>query len=155
MTKITYKKCPRCELNYIDSRQDMCDICKAELNLAPNTLIEDDEEETKELCPICKVNYIDIGEEMCESCAEELAAKKAEEEEADDWKEFVDEDIADGEEDEAMEIPLEELQDDEFNDSFDDEEEENENYEDDFEEIGDIDGEDFDDDDEEDEDEDF
>mgnify|MGYP002795679391 CR=1 FL=1 len=110
MAKITYKKCPRCELNYIDSRQDMCDVCKAELDLAPNTLIEDDEEETRELCPICKINYIEEGEEMCESCAEELAAKKNEENLDDDsWKDYVDEDLDDEGDEDEMEIPLEEL----------------------------------------------
>ena len=30
-----YKKCPRCELNYILSEEDLCPVCKAELKLAP------------------------------------------------------------------------------------------------------------------------
>ena len=50
MTKITYVKCPRCDLNYIDSRLEMCDICKAELNLSPSSYFDDDD--IKELCPI-------------------------------------------------------------------------------------------------------
>ena len=65
MSKITYIKCPRCDLNYIDSRQEMCDICKAELGLMPKDILLDDdfdlEEETK-LCPVCKRNYIPIEE---------------------------------------------------------------------------------------------
>ena len=27
-----YKKCPRCELNYILETEDYCPICKAEMN---------------------------------------------------------------------------------------------------------------------------
>ena len=112
MTKITYVKCPRCDLNYMDSRLEMCDICKAELNLEPGNFI-DDEDDIKELCPICKNNYVEDGEEMCAACAEELEAKNARESEEDEgWKDFIDEPIEeDDADDDEMEIPLEEIQD--------------------------------------------
>ena len=56
-----YKKCPRCELNYIHKDQEYCDVCKAELKKGPQLIFavdEDDETETMVLCPICHHNYI-------------------------------------------------------------------------------------------------
>lgn len=163
MTKVSYIKCPRCELNYIDSRQDMCDVCKAELGLAKNVFceeIEDDDDNVK-MCPICKVTVIGADEDMCEACAaaaHEIEPEPDISEDDDQWKAYLDD-----EEDEALpeelEIPLEELQDEEFDSTFDDEEETSDdgyvdNEEDDFEEVNldDIDDEEFDED-EEDEDE--
>lgn len=36
---MTYKKCPRCETNYILENEDYCDICRAELELVTNKTI--------------------------------------------------------------------------------------------------------------------
>ena len=52
--------------------------------------------------------------------------------------------VVSAQDEDTMEIPLEELQDDEFNDTFDDEEEVEE-YKEEFEEIGDVDDIDLDD----------
>ena len=41
-----YKKCPRCELNWIKEDEDLCDVCKAELKIGGMSLIEDDEDES-------------------------------------------------------------------------------------------------------------
>lgn len=132
MSKITYIKCPRCDLNYIDSRQEMCDICKAELGLMPKDILLDDdfdlEEETK-LCPVCKRNYIPIEEEMCDSCLRAMENKDPLEND-DSWVEFIDDDPL---EKDIVEIPLEELQDEEFADDEEEAEEETEEYKDDFE----------------------
>ena len=132
MSKITYIKCPRCDLNYIDSRQEMCDICKAELGLMPKDILLDDdfdlEEETK-LCPVCKRNYIPIEEEMCDSCIRAMENKDPLEND-DSWVEFIDDDPL---EKDIVEIPLEELQDEEFADDEEEAEEETEEYKDDFE----------------------
>lgn len=66
-----YKKCPRCELNWIPAEDEYCDVCKAELGLGGIELIDDEEEEYEELiCPICKTNYIEPGDAMCEACKE-------------------------------------------------------------------------------------
>ena len=62
---MAYKKCPRCELNWIKDDEDLCDVCKAELKIGGMSLIEDDEDilDTEErICPICKINPIDYGE---------------------------------------------------------------------------------------------
>ncbi len=116
MAKIQYIKCPRCELNYIDSRQEICDVCKEELGQPINAPAEEEEEE-RELCPICKTNYMNFGEEMCEQCAMERNEGTSED---DGWREYLDDEPEVMDEDEAL--PLEELQEDEFNESFDDEE---------------------------------
>lgn len=66
-----YKKCPRCELNWIPAEDEYCDVCKAELGLGGIELIDDEEYEYEELlCPICKTNYIEPGDAMCEACKE-------------------------------------------------------------------------------------
>lgn len=116
-----YKKCPRCELNWIKGDEDLCDVCKAELKLGGISLIEDDEvEEVEErICPVCKINLLDDGEEMCATCREEKLAKindeaeKEEDEESDDgWREFVEEDVLETHED-TDEILLGDLEEDE------------------------------------------
>ncbi|MCR4660481.1 MAG: hypothetical protein K5765_00575 [Clostridia bacterium] len=68
-----YKKCPRCELNYILEDKEYCDVCLSELN---GEIIEDieldDEDITEELvlCPICKINYIPKDKAKCNDCKE-------------------------------------------------------------------------------------
>ena len=81
---MAYKKCPRCELNWIKDDEDLCDVCKAELKIGGMSLIEDDEDilDTEErICPICKINPIDDGEDMCATCREEMKSKAADAEE--------------------------------------------------------------------------
>ena len=65
--KQTYIRCPRCELNYILSKDKFCNVCKAEMKAQGTLGI--DEENDLELCPICKVNYISSNEDMCQQCA--------------------------------------------------------------------------------------
>ena len=94
-------------------------------------LADDDfdlEEETK-LCPVCKRNYIPIEEEMCDSCLRAMENKDPLEND-DSWVEFIDDDPL---EKDIVEIPLEELQDEEFADDEEEAEEETEEYKDDFE----------------------
>lgn len=102
-----YKKCPRCELNYILEEEDYCEVCKAELK-GINTEIEDEEDI---LCPKCKQNYVEAGEKFCAACLQKMQ---------DDWDEDVKPDV---EEDEDLtslsEMEEQEWADDEI-DSFDD-----------------------------------
>ncbi len=122
-----YKKCPRCELNYILQDEDMCDVCKSELGLDSKIVLLDDiidDDEPLKLCPVCKTSYIGMDEEMCENC---LANYKHNEDtelddDNDDWRTYLDdEDTKDAGEEDI--IPLEELENDE---DFDDEEFEDE-----------------------------
>ena len=54
-----YKKCPRCELNWIPVEEELCEVCKAELGKASSiSLLEDDEDgayDEERICPVCKV----------------------------------------------------------------------------------------------------
>ena len=90
MEKKTYILCPRCELNYMDSREKYCDVCKAELGIGEaNFLLPDEEDESEgKLCPICHTNYCEEGEDMCIECKKERASKDKDEEET-DWVKLV------------------------------------------------------------------
>ena len=159
-----YKKCPRCELNYIEESKEYCDVCLAELQggkLRFADLDDEEEEEKTELCPVCNENYMLPGEKMCEACKKnaEYEEEAPGEEKDEEWRNYLDE--------ETDEFPLEsegidfgeDLSEEDFEDGFEDEEEyeENNSDEDDFEYVGDLgdDYEDEDEEDEEDEDEDF
>lgn len=68
MEKVTYKRCPRCELNYIKQNEELCSVCLAEVSLEKD---EEYDELELDLCPVCKVNYIKPDEVMCASCLKE------------------------------------------------------------------------------------
>lgn len=150
MAKIKYIKCPRCDLNYIDSRQELCDVCKAELGMKSNLILEDDdidvEEELTKLCPVCKSVYIGLDESMCDACAMAKSHADSIDDNDEEWRNYMDDDPEEFE-DEQIEIPLEELQEEE-----EEEEEEEEVEEEDFEYVSPDDYYDMDDDDDEDED---
>lgn len=164
MGKVKYKKCPRCELNYIPETEEMCDVCKSELGLESKLVLLDDiidEEEPLKLCPSCKAAYIGMDEDMCENCLARASQQVSDDidEDNDDWRTYLDdEDTTDPADDDTV-IPLEELDEDnpdteledypdDYPDDFDDD------YEDNGEESDDDDDDDDDgDDDDEDDDE--
>jgi hypothetical protein len=164
--KPVYVKCPRCELNYINKKDKLCNICKAELNQPPSFYSTSDEAEDNllELCPVCKSNYISFDEDICEKCRSKESGAADDEDE--NWRSFLDDD-ADGvaiTTEDGIEIPLSKLEEEELEkdldgDFFDEEEEEPEedykNDEDDFEELDEDFDEDFDDEEEDDEGKDF
>ena len=131
-----YIKCPRCELNYILSEEEYCQVCKAELKLGPQLMfaVDDDEEDTQILCPRCKQNYIDASEKMCEQCREEIeltTEKEVDIEKDEDWKKYVDEDqdlIPTATDDDEEMLSLSQLEEDEAREMFEDDEEEDEMY---------------------------
>ena len=81
-----YKKCPRCELNYILETEDYCSVCKEELSgNAVNDL--DYDESFARICPRCGINTITDDQEYCEACRadmEELSVESESEEE--EWQ---------------------------------------------------------------------
>ena len=101
-----YKKCPRCELNYILEEDDYCEVCRAELKGIDTNI---DEEEDM-ICPKCKQNYVEPGEKFCLSCIQKMQ---------EDW----DDSKLDVEEDEDL-TSLSEMEEQEWEDesidSFDD-----------------------------------
>lgn len=114
-----YKKCPRCELNWIMSEEDLCEVCKAELGKASKiSLIEEDEDELLEerICPVCKVNYLADDEDICPACKAEQSSKKVEKPDEDEaWTEYVEDDepIAPVEEEVSLSLLQEEEEEDE------------------------------------------
>lgn len=136
MSSSKYVKCPRCELNYILSTEEVCDVCKVEMGLVASPVDSSMEEDdfTRELCPICKRNFINYDEEMCESCANEKL--KESEESDEEWRSYLD-DETEIPEDELI-ITLGELAEEELVDEEEEEEEEESydySYEDDFEDV--------------------
>ena len=64
---VKYKKCPRCELNYIEEDKDYCDVCLAEMQggkLKFADLDDDEDSEQTALCPVCGENFMRPGEQM-------------------------------------------------------------------------------------------
>ncbi len=112
MEKKTYILCPRCELNYMDSREKYCDVCKAELGIGEASFLLPDEEDESEgkLCPICHTNYCEEGEDMCIECKKERAAKEKDEE-SDGWND--DEEVAADLDDDLDDMSLGDLDDEE------------------------------------------
>lgn len=80
MRKPEYKRCPRCELNFIKKSEKLCSVCQAELNSKGSYVSDLD----LELCPVCKTNYIQPGEIMCPTCLKEHQNEDGEL--AEDWE---------------------------------------------------------------------
>lgn len=157
-----YVKCPRCDLNYMLEGEELCDVCKAELKKAPPLVFavddEEDEMENMELCPRCHRNFVKSGETLCEECLKECESDiEPEAEDDDSWKEYLDDDIPEDEEDSEEMLSLNKLAEEEGEKLFDDEDEEDEiaeTFDDDDFDIPDIDESDFEEEDEEEDDED-
>lgn len=133
---VKYIKCPRCDLNYIDSeKQEYCDVCIAEIkgnrlqfaDLDDEELEEIDAEfETEELCPVCGTNHLRSGEKVCESCRQLQEYEDDDDvdiEKDEEWKNYLDEDDSDltlGEElEEELKAELAEDEEDEMYDGDD------------------------------------
>ena len=110
-----YKKCPRCELNYIPQDEEMCDVCKSELGMATKLLMIDDiidDDEPLKLCPVCKTAYIGMDENMCENCLSREKDTSELDEDNDAWRSYLDDDD-EAKDDDSDVISLEELENDE------------------------------------------
>ncbi|MBQ2110669.1 MAG: hypothetical protein II191_02860 [Clostridia bacterium] len=61
-----YRKCPKCELNYIRDDQQLCDICSRKYKSF-------DEDETQEviMCSECGENPAMKGKDLCAECYKE------------------------------------------------------------------------------------
>lgn len=82
-----YKKCPRCNLNYIQDHEVLCKVCLAEVGKA---LKNKDEDEEYDICPECGENIIKEGEEMCYQCR--MEKEKEEKTSNDGTNDYLDED---------------------------------------------------------------
>lgn len=150
-----YKKCPRCELNWIPIEEEFCEVCKVELGKASKlSLLEDEDDDISELgeriCPICKVNYLDADEDICQACRAERAEKDLDKGDEDDgWEEYMDDEEPIVPDDDEGEVSLSQMQDDELDEL--DEDDDIEPPIDDFEELDEDDLIGFDEEDDEDE----
>ena len=84
MKKPVYIRCPRCELNYIEKKDKLCSVCKAELSANKDSFVNDLD---LELCPICKTNYIQPDDIMCVSCLKEHKGEEGEL--SGEWEDFM------------------------------------------------------------------
>lgn len=156
MPESKYKKCSRCELNYISKEEQYCDVCKADLKLAPSPFIDEieDEEIDGVLCPVCKLNYISFDESVCAVCREKSEKEDVFDEEDDEtWRTYLDDEkeeilpVIDEIEVSLSELEEEEMEDgDEDADEFDDDIEDLDDIIDDFEDDDDFEDEDDDED---------
>lgn len=156
---VKYKKCPRCELNYIEEDKDYCDVCLAEMQgsrLKFADLDEDEEDEKTELCPVCGENYMRPGEKMCDECKKNVSEYEEDDDidpdQDEEWRNYLDEDtddlVLEGEsidigddfeddyvEESSEEEPLDDVDYDageEFGDLGDEDDEDDEDEDDDF-----------------------
>lgn len=97
MRKPEYKRCPRCELNFIRKSEKLCSVCQSELTINGDRFDDLD----LELCPICKTNYIQPDEIMCSTCLKEHQNEDGEIDS--DWEQYI------NREDEDYESPDEEI----------------------------------------------
>lgn len=63
-------KCPKCELNYMDSADKMCKVCFREIHGS-------DMPEELELCGVCNEVPVLPGKDVCSLCQRELNAQRA------------------------------------------------------------------------------
>ncbi len=89
--KTIYKRCPRCELNYIKKGEDYCNVCVNEMNSRHDDFACDLD---LELCPFCKTNYIADDEIMCASCVAEREAEGIDIDDIDltEWNDYINDD---------------------------------------------------------------
>ena len=119
-----YKKCPRCELNYIEEDKDYCDVCLAEMQggkLKFADLDDDEDMEKTELCPVCGENYMRPGEKMCDECKKNAEYEEEEDidpEKDEEWRNYLDEEA----DNLVMESDGIDIGEDFTDDDFDDEE---------------------------------
>lgn len=61
-----YKRCPRCGLNYILQTEQLCKVCKDEIEGRKSIFDEDSFADL--ICPYCEKNVMDIDDIMCAQC---------------------------------------------------------------------------------------
>ncbi len=134
-----FKKCPRCELNYILDTESLCKVCKREIK-------GEDRSEEIELCTICNERPAMHGKDICLVCYKEMEENgelppddddaRPEEEDSQEIDSIEDpDDLIDDEPDDIPEVELEEIENDlsldemgEEEEAMDDDEDEDDPY---------------------------
>ena len=89
MKQVSYVRCPRCELNYMEKGEKVCSVCQKEMKAKSDSY--DDLDLELDVCPICKVNYIQPNQSMCASCMAERENEDDDFDIKDNWDKYVDE----------------------------------------------------------------
>lgn len=64
-------KCPRCELNYMQDTEQVCDVCRKQMKG-----VRDEPEDTGNLCAECGENLALKGREYCAYCLGEIKRRQ-------------------------------------------------------------------------------
>ena len=59
------RKCPRCELNYIEETEKFCKVCRREMK-------GEEPRDEVEMCTICNENPVLPGKDVCHFCLKEM-----------------------------------------------------------------------------------
>ena len=71
---VEYVKCPRCDLNYMLDTEEYCDVCKAELGMKSNFILEDDDVDLdEELTKLCDDINVDLSIPPMKYCTDNAA----------------------------------------------------------------------------------
>ena len=128
-----FKKCPRCELNYILDTESLCKVCRREIRGV-------DRIEEADLCTICNERPAMHGKDICLVCYKEMEENgeivnendrpieddTSEIDSIDDTSDLIDDDT-----DDIPEVELEEIENDLSLDEMEEEEEAQDEEEDD------------------------
>ena len=68
---MAFRKCPRCELNYITDGEKLCSVCRREVKGEP------DRNSMPEICSECGERPVVPGSEYCLLCLKELSRRSA------------------------------------------------------------------------------
>lgn len=72
-----FRKCPRCELNYIRDEEKYCKVCLREMK-------GEDKKDEIELCTICNENIAIPGKDVCLFCLKEMNRQQGNDKDDDD-----------------------------------------------------------------------
>ena len=121
---MAYKKCPRCELNYILDTEQYCKVCLVDMGKIAGAPLEDMDDEDLKLCPECGENYLEEGEELCYACRLEQMKNAAKEDDTTDSLDFDEDFVVPVSKGEPEEVLMEDLSVLEEGETNEDEEEE-------------------------------
>ena len=65
-----YKRCPRCELNYVPWEDSLCGVCSKEL---AGQYDADEDDTLFDMCPYCEKNRLPYGAVRCPACEQKQA----------------------------------------------------------------------------------
>lgn len=66
---MSFVKCPRCEINYMQDTEEMCSVCRKEVRGEVETF------DLIEMCSECGENPVVPGHELCAECLKEHSAR--------------------------------------------------------------------------------